>query len=324
MTARRELYPPLQPYDQGFLVRGEHRIYYEQCGNPRGKPALFVHGGPGGGGDENARRFFDPDGYRIINFDQRGAGRSRPAASLDDNTTWALTADMEALRELLEIDRWLVFGGSWGSTLALAYAQSYPAAVSQLVLRGIFLLRRRELDWFYQNGASNLFPEQWQQFIAPIPAAERDDLLAAYHRRLTGEDERLRMQAARAWSIWEGATSSLLANEKLVEHFSDPQFALALARIETHYFVNGGFLEREDQLLAGAARIRHIPGVIVQGRYDVVCPIMTAWELAQHWPEASFRIVADAGHSAYEPGITHELIRATDEFLSVDQQGADA
>ncbi len=321
MLSRRELYPPLQPYDHGFLTRGEHRIYYEQCGNPRGKPALFVHGGPGGGGDENARRFFDPDGYRIINFDQRGAGRSRPAACLNQNTTWDLTADMEALRALLGVERWLVFGGSWGSTLALAYAQSHPQAVSELVLRGIFLLRRAELDWFYQDGASNLFPEQWQRFLAPIPPAERQDLLAAYHRRLTSDDAETRLEAARAWSIWEGTTSSLLANEKLVQHFAHPDFALALARIETHYFVNGGFLESEDQLLAGVDHIRHIPGVIVQGRYDVVCPIKTAWELAQCWPGASFRIVADAGHSAYEPGITHELIRATDEFLSKDRGG---
>ena len=320
--SRRELYPPIEPYDSGYLSRGGHEIYYEQCGNPRGRPALFVHGGPGGGGDVNARRFFDPNGYRIVNFDQRGAGRSRPAASLTDNTTWDLTADMESLRELLDIERWLVFGGSWGSTLALAYAETYPQAVSGLVLRGIFLLRQRELDWFYQNGASNLFPEQWQQFTAPIPPAERHNLLRAYHKRLIGDDEKLRMDAARAWSTWEGSTSSLLANEGLVEHFSNPEFALALARIETHYFLNRGFLEHEDQLLDGVARIRHIPGVIVQGRYDVVCPIVSAWELAQRWPEASLRVVPDAGHSAFEPGITHELVNATDELLRVNQAGA--
>jgi proline iminopeptidase len=314
-VTRRELYPPIEPYDHGYLERDGHRIYFEQCGNPRGKPALFVHGGPGGGGDENARRFFDPAGYRIVNFDQRGAGRSRPAADLTRNTTWHLTDDIEALRQHLGIDRWLVFGGSWGSTLALAYAERFPDPVSELVLRGIFLLRRSELDWFYQSGASHLFPEHWQQFLAPIPADERKDMLRAYHRRLTGDDEAAIMAAARAWSIWEGSTSSLLANEKLVEHFSDPEFALALARIETHYFVNGGFLDSENQLLEGAERIRHIPGVIVQGRYDVVCPITTAWELAQRWPEARLRVVADAGHSAYEPGITDELIRATDEFL---------
>jgi proline iminopeptidase len=317
----RGLYPPLEPYDRGFLARGGHEIYYEQCGQPSGKPALFVHGGPGGGGDENARRFFDPQVYRIANFDQRGAGRSRPFASLQSNTTWDLVADMEALRERLGIERWLVFGGSWGSTLALAYAQSHPHAVSELVLRGIFLLRRSELEWFYQDGASRLFPERWQAFLAPIPESERGDLLAAYHRRLTGNDESERKAAAYAWSVWEGATSSLLANAALVEHFSDPEFALALARIETHYFVNAGFLEAEAQLLDGIGAIRHIPAVIVQGRYDVVCPMTTAWELARHWPEADLRIVPDAGHSAYEPGITHELIAATDAFGATDGAG---
>ena len=225
------------------------------------------------------------------------------------------------MREHLGIEQWLVFGGSWGSTLALAYAQRHPAAVSALVLRGIFLLRRRELLWFYQDGASRLFPEQWQQFLAPIPAAERHDLLAAYHRRLTGDDERACFEAARAWSIWEGTTSSLLGNAELVDHFSAPDFALALARIETHYFVNGGFLEHEDELLDGVERIRQIPAVIVQGRYDVVCPIVTAWELAQRWPEADFRVIADAGHTAYEPGITHELVTATDDFLAADLRG---
>jgi proline iminopeptidase len=312
--SRRTLYAPLEPYDHGFLVRGGHEIYYEQCGNPHGKPALFVHGGPGGGGDENARRFFDPQAYRIVNLDQRGAGRSRPFASLENNTTWDLVADIEALRAKLEIERWLVFGGSWGSTLSLAYAESHPGAVSELVLRGIFLLRRSELDWFYQDGANRLFPDYWQEFLEPIPATERDDMLAAYHRRLSGDDESVRHAAARAWSVWEGATSSLLANAELVEHFSDPGFALALARIETHYFVNGGFLESEAQLLDGVAEIRHIPAVIVQGRYDAVCPMRSAWDLAQRWPEADFRIVPDAGHSAYEAGITHELITATDAF----------
>ncbi len=321
MVSRRELYPRLDPFDHGYLRRGPHEIYFEQCGSPDGKPALFVHGGPGGGGDENARRFFDPAGYRLVNFDQRGAGRSRPAASLEENTTPDLIGDIEALREHLGIEQWLVFGGSWGSTLALAYAQRHPAAVSELVLRGIFLLRRRELLWFYQDGASRLFPEQWQQFLAPIPPDERHDLLVAYHRRLTGDDERARFEAARAWSIWEGTTSSLLGNADLVDHFSAPDFALALARIEAHYFVNGGFLEHEDELLDGVEQIRHIPAVIVQGRYDVVCPIVTAWELAQRWPEGDFRVVADAGHTAYEPGITHELVTATDEFLAADLRG---
>jgi len=315
----RGLYPAIEPYDRGYLVRGQHEIYYEQCGHRDGKPALFVHGGPGGGGDRNARRFFDPGRYRIVNFDQRGAGRSRPAASLEDNTTWDLVADMEALREHLGIEQWLVFGGSWGSTLALAYAETHPASVSELVLRGIFLLRARELEWFYQQGASELFPDLWRHFLAPIPQAERGDLLGAYHRRLTSEDPGVRLAAARAWSIWEGSTSSLLANEQLVEHFSDPDFALALARIEAHYFVNRGFLATESQLLDGVDAIRHIPGVIVQGRYDIVCPMRTAWDLAERWPQARLCIVADAGHSAYEPGITHELIEATDAFASTAQ-----
>ena len=231
---------------------------------------------------------------------------------------------MDALRERLDIARWLVFGGSWGSTLALAYAQSHPSAVSELVIRGIFLLRRAELEWFYQDGASRLFPERWQAFLAPIPTGERGDLLAAYHRRLTSDDEVARNAAARAWSIWEGATSSLLGNEKLIEQFGDPEFALALARIETHYFVNGGFLDSENQLLDGVDAIRHIPAVIVQGRYDVVCPLQSAWELAQRWPEAAFRIVPDAGHTAYEPGIMHELITATDEFAAAAREAGDA
>jgi proline iminopeptidase len=314
--SQRELYPPLEPFDHGFLeLDGGHSMYYEQSGNPRGRPAVFLHGGPGGGGDVNARRFFDPAGYRIVVFDQRGAGRSRPHASLEANTTWHLVGDIERLRAHLAIDRWLVFGGSWGSTLALAYAQSHPAAVSALVLRGIFLLRRKELDWFYQFGASMLFPERWQDFLAPIPEEERSDLLGAYYRRLSGGDRREQLEAARAWSIWEGATSSLLPNPERTTQFGAPDFALALARIETHYFVNHGFFATEDQLLDGVDALRRIPTVIVQGRYDVVCPIRTAWDLHERWPEADFRVVGDAGHSAYEPGITAELIAATDRFL---------
>ncbi|HLF09752.1 MAG TPA: prolyl aminopeptidase [Gammaproteobacteria bacterium] len=313
---RRELYPPLEPFDSGFIrVDGGHSVYYEQCGNPRGKPALFVHGGPGGGGDVNARRFFDPAGYRIVVFDQRGSGRSRPHASLESNTTWHLVSDIEFLRRHVGVEQWLVFGGSWGSTLALAYAQTHPASVSELVLRGIFLLRRQELDWFYQRGASMLFPEQWRCFLAPIPEAERTGLLDAYHRRLMGADRQTQLEAARAWSVWEGATSSLLPNVERTSQFAQPEFALALARIEAHYFVHRGFFEDEEQLLRGVATIRNIPAVIVQGRYDVVCPIGTAWELHERWPEAELRVVADAGHSAYEPGITDELVAATDRFL---------
>jgi len=313
---RVPLYPSIQPFDRGWLaVDSGHEIYFEQCGNPAGKPALFVHGGPGGGGDENARRFFDPAGYRIVLFDQRGAGRSRPHASLRDNTTWHLVADIERLRRRLGIERWLVFGGSWGSTLALAYAESHPEAVSALVLRGIFLLRRSELEWFYQRGADALFPEEWESFLAPIPQAERHDLLAAYHARLNSDDADLRLEAARAWSIWEGATSHLRPEPARKQQFGEPHFALALARIETHYFVNGGFFQNELQLLGGVDRIRQIPAVIVQGRYDVVCPMETAWMLHRRWPEADFRVVSDAGHSAYEPGITHELVSATKRFL---------
>ena len=313
---RRTLYPSLEPYDHGFLEVGDgHTVYYEQCGNAEGKPALFVHGGPGAGGDIGARRFFDPSGYRIIVFDQRGAGRSRPEASLSDNTTWHLVADMELLRERLSIEQWLVFGGSWGSTLSLAYAQRHPNAVSELVLRGIFLLRKKELDWFYQSGASEIYPDEWANFLAPIPLEERHDLLHAYYRRLTGEDAEIRLTAARAWSVWEGSTSFLTPDAKRTMQFGTPEFALALARIETHYFTNQGFFANEDELLGGIDLIRHIPAVIVQGRYDVVCPMTTAWELANRWPEADFRIVTDAGHSAYESGITHELLSATDAFL---------
>jgi proline iminopeptidase len=313
---KRDLYPPCDPFDTGVLeVDSGHSIYYEQCGSVDGKPALFVHGGPGAGGDTNARRFFDPAGYRIVIFDQRGSGRSRPHASLTNNTTWDLVSDIEALRRHLGIERWLVFGGSWGSTLSLAYAQTHPSAVSELVLRGIFLLRRKELLWFYQAGASMLFPEQWQQFIAPIPDDERGDLLTAYHRRLLNGDRETQLVAARAWSVWEGATSSLLPNPERTNQFARPEFALALARIEAHYFMNRGFFEDEDQLLRGVDAIRNIPAVIVQGRYDVVCPFETAWELHQRWPEATFRIVPDAGHSAYEPGSASELVAATDRFL---------
>jgi proline iminopeptidase len=313
---RRQQYPPIEPYDSGHLAVGDgHEIYYEQSGNPRGKAAVFVHGGPGGGGDVNARRFFDAAGYRIVVFDQRGSGRSRPHASLEANTTWHLVADMEALRRKLGIERWLVFGGSWGSTLALAYAETHPGSVSELVLRGIFLLRRAELQWFYQHGTSMLFPELWQEFLAPIPEAERHDLLVAYHRRLLGDDAGERLAAARAWAMWEGATSSLWPNAARVEQFGSPEFALAFARIEAHYFVNRGFFKHENQLLDGVDAIRHIPAVIVHGRYDVVCPIDTAWKLHERWPEADFRVVVDAGHSAYEPGITSELVAATDRFL---------
>ena len=314
-AARRSLFPAIKPYGSGWLrVSPLHEIYYEESGNPRGKPALFVHGGPGAGANEGSRRFFDPRRYRIVVFDQRGCGRSRPHASLEDNTTWHLVADMERLRRHLGIERWLVFGGSWGSTLSLAYAQKHPSRVSELVLRGIFMLRKWEIDWFYQQGANALFPDRWEDYVVAIPRRERGDLVRAFHRRLTGRNRAQQLRAARAWSVWEAATSFLRTDETQIAKWADASFATAVARIESHYFVNKGFLEREDQLLRGVRRIRHIPAVIIQGRYDVVCPMQTAWDLHRAWPEAEFRAVADAGHSALEPGITHELVGATNRF----------
>ena len=315
---RRRLYPEIEPYRTGALrVSKIHELYYEESGNPKGKPVVFVHGGPGGGTEPKQRRFFDPTAYRIILFDQRGCGKSRPHASLEENTTWHLVADMEVLREHLGVSRWQVFGGSWGSTLALAYAEAHPAHVTELVLRGIFLLRRCEIDWFYQRGASALFPDAWEEYLAPIPEAERGDLLGAYHRRLTSADPTVRQQAARAWSVWEGRTSCLHPNLELVAKCAGDEFALAFARIECHYFMNKGFFTKETQLLDDIARIRAVPAVIVQGRYDVVCPLETAWALHRAWPEADLKIVADAGHSAAEPGIVHELLTATDAFRGV-------
>ncbi|HJO97981.1 MAG: prolyl aminopeptidase [Rhodospirillales bacterium] len=312
---RRTLYPEIDPHDHGMLaVSGGHQVYYEVSGNPAGKPVIFVHGGPGGGSRPIYRRLFDPGAWRIVLFDQRGCGRSTPHANLDHNTTWDLVADMEQLREKLDIERWMVFGGSWGSTLGLAYAESHPERVTELVLRGIFMLRQSELRWFYQSGASTLYPDAWEGFVAPIPEAERGDLMAAYHRRLTGDDESARLAAAKAWSTWEAATSSLHSDAEHIAEAGEDAFAVAFARIECHYFVNRGFFEGEDQLLLGVDRIRAIPGVIVQGRYDVVCPMATAWDLHRAWPEADLRIVPDAGHAFSEPGILHELIEATDRF----------
>ncbi|MFO0618264.1 MAG: prolyl aminopeptidase [Polyangiaceae bacterium] len=315
MSDRRTFYPPIEPYNQGFLqVSDVHRIYFEESGNPKGKAAVFVHGGPGGGTDAKQRRFFDPDKYRIILFDQRGAGKSTPHASLEQNTTWDLVADMERIREHLGVERWQVFGGSWGSTLALAYAEKHPARVTELVLRGIFLLRKWELDWFYQEGASRLFPDAWAQYLAEIPPAERGDLMRAYHTRLTGDDRSVALSAARAWSVWEGSTSCLHPDAELIRKMGGDLFALAFARIECHYFVNKGFFDRENQLIEDVGRIRHIPAVIVQGRYDVVCPAQSAWELSRAWPEAELHLIPDAGHSAMESGILDQLVRATDRF----------
>jgi proline iminopeptidase len=291
-----------------------HTLYYEQCGNPRGKPVVFIHGGPGGGCDAWHRQFFDPKVYRIVLFDQRGCGRSTPHASLLENTIWHLVADMEKLRGHLEIEQWQVFGGSWGSTLGIAYAEQHPERVSELVLRGIFLLRRSELLWFYQEGASHLFADAWQDYLAPIPVVERGDLMSAYYRRLTGDDPAERVACARAWSRWEGATSRLHYDAAMVSHYEEDAFALAFARIECHYFVHGAWLQTDDQLLTDVQKIRHLPCVIVQGRYDVVCPMKTAWDLHAAWPESTLHVVPDAGHSALEPGIVDKLIEATDRF----------
>lgn len=311
----RTFYPPIEPYNQGHLhVSPVHTMYYEQCGNPAGKPVVFIHGGPGGGCDGWHRQFFDPLTYRIILFDQRGCGRSTPHASLQDNTIWHLIADMERLRDHLGIDQWQIFGGSWGSTLGIAYAEAHPERVSELVLRGIFLLRRSELLWFYQEGASQLFPDAWDDYLAPIPEVERGDLMSAYYRRLIGDDPAERVACARAWSRWEGATSRLHYDAMMVSHYEEDAFALAFARIESHYFVHGSWLQYDDQLLRDIGRIREIPCVIVQGRYDVVCPMRSAWDLHVAWPEAQLHVVPDAGHSALEPGIVDKLIEATDGF----------
>jgi proline iminopeptidase len=314
----RDLYPPIEPYDQGFLaVSSLHTLYYEQCGNPAGKPVVFLHGGPGGGLDPIYRQYFDPSRWRVVLFDQRGCGKSRPYAELRENTTWDLVADIEKLRQHLGIDRWFVFGGSWGSALALAYGQTHPQSCLGFVLRGIFLLRPFELRWFYQSGAGYFFPDAWEHYLEPIPPEERDDLLAAYHRRLNDPDPQVRLRAARAWSVWEASTSKLIPSPELIERFGRGEFAEAFARIECHYFVHGGFLDPEDQLLRGVGRLRHLPAVIVQGRYDVVCPPISAWELHQAWPEAEFRMIPDAGHSITEPGIRTALLEATDRFAGL-------
>lgn len=291
-----------------------HQIYYEQSGNPQGKPVIFLHGGPGGGSIPLYRQYFDPDRWRIILFDQRGCGNSTPHAELRENTTWDLVADIETLRTHLGIDQWVVFGGSWGSTLSLAYSQTHPQSCLGLILRGIFLLRQKEIRWFYQEGASYIFPDAWEEYLKPIPPEERQDLLTAYYKRLTDPDRTVQLTAARAWSVWEASTSKLFQDPQLMSTFGEDEFAAAFARIECHYFINKGFFEAEDQLLQNVDRIRHIPAVIVQGRYDVVCPMVSAWELHQAWPEAEFIVIPDAGHSMMEPGIRSALIEASDRF----------
>jgi len=305
------LYPRIQPNETRMLDVGDgHTLYVEECGNSRGLPVCFVHGGPGAGCEEYHRQFFDPNVYRIILFDQRGAGRSRPHAALEENTTAHLVADMERIRETLGIDQWVLFGGSWGSTLSLVYAQTHPERVRGLILRGIFLCRAREIDWFYQEGANRIFPDFWQDFVAPIPVEERGALVAAHHRRLTGKDEVARMASAKAWSLWEGRTSTLVPRDTVVEFFGGPHTALALARIEAHYFMHDCFL-REGQILQDAGKLADIPGFIVHGRYDVVCPLESAWALHQAWPTAEMIVVPGAGHSATEPGTARALVQAT-------------
>ncbi|MGB6242794.1 MAG: prolyl aminopeptidase [Castellaniella sp.] len=309
------MYPEIEPYDQGMLEAGHgHRVYWELCGNPQGTPVVFLHGGPGAGCSVTHRRVFDPSRYNILLFDQRGCGRSTPSACLEHNTTWDLVADIERLRtEVLKTEAMVVFGGSWGSTLALAYAETHPDRVRALIVRGIFLLRQAELRWFYQEGASWLFPDIWEGYLAPIPEAERGDLIAAYHRRLTGDDPQAQLQAAHAWTQWESHTITLLPNPQHQQAHSSDQSALAFARIENHYFVNKGFME-EGQLLRDAHKLADIPGVIVQGRYDACTPARSAWDLHKAWPKAEFHMIPDAGHAFDEPGILKQLLAATDQF----------
>lgn len=317
------LYPELEPNARHRIaVDPPHELYVEESGNPEGIPVLVVHGGPGGGCEDYHRRFFDAERYRIILLDQRGAGRSRPLAELEGNTTQALVADMEVVRHFLGIDQWLLFGGSWGSTLSLVYAQTHPERVSGLVLRGIFLCRPEDIQWFYQCGASRIFPDYWQDFLAQIPEDERYDLVSAYYRKLTSTNELEQIQAAKAWSIWEGRCATLHPNPRVVEHFGHPHVAIALARIECHYFMNRTFLE-PDQIIRNAEKLRDIPGIIVHGRYDMVCPLDNALALSQAWPEAELRIIRDAGHSACEPAIIDALMRGVDEIAERLQSGGE-
>ena len=311
----RTLYPPIEPYAVHRLeVVGGHQLYVEEAGNPAGMPVVFLHGGPGGGLTPVMRQFFDPERYRIVLPEQRGAGRSTPRGGLHDNTTWHLVGDLKVIRDYLGVDAWLVFGGSWGSTLGLAYAQSHPARVTGLILRGISLVRRSELAWIYQSGLHHLQPEEWERFLAPIPVAERDDVLAAYHRRLVGADGAVARSCAGAWMRWEAVNSSLTPDPGLIATLTADDTVLPAARILAHYAVNGGFFASETQLLDGVDRIRHLPADIIQGRYDLCCPPATAYDLARRWPEATLRMVAGAGHSSLEPGITHHLISSTDRF----------
>lgn len=311
----KTLYPEIEPFDTGMLkVSDIHDIYFERIGNPDGIPVVFLHGGPGGGLIPMYRRFFDPKAYHVVLFDQRGSGQSTPHAELRENTTWDLIDDIERLRERFGVEKWLVFGGSWGSTLSLAYAETHPDRCLGLILRGIFLTRRKELEWFYQKGASEIFPDFWERYRDEIPEAERGDFMTAYYKRLTSDDEKTRLSAARAWSVWEGSTSKLFPSEDLMNHWEGEQEALSLARIECHYFMNNSFFPSENYLIENVDKIRHIPTVIVQGRYDVVCPATSAWDLHKAFPEADLQIIQDAGHSISEPGITSALVAAIDKF----------
>ncbi len=318
MTSTFKLYPEIEPYNSDFLkVSNLHTIYYEEVGNPDGKPILFLHGGPGGGISPLYRQYFDPSFYRIILLDQRGCGKSTPYAELRENTTWDLVEDLEKLRRHLNIRQWIVFGGSWGSTLSLSYAEKHPEPVLGLILRGIFLCREIEINWFYQEGTSYLYPDAFEKFLAPIPPAERHDMVGSYYKRLTGPDEKVRLEAARAWSVWEASTSHLYQDAESIQHYEDPQVAIAFASIECHYFVHKTFMPTPNYLIEQTPAIRHIPTRIVQGRYDVICPVTSAWELKKALPQADLRIVPDAGHSITEPGILSELVRATEDFKSL-------
>jgi proline iminopeptidase len=308
-----DFFPPIEPFNKGMLkVSDLHTLYWEECGNPQGQPVVFLHGGPGGGIAPDYRRYFDPKFYRIVLFDQRGSGQSTPCAELRENTTWDLVEDTERIRKMLNIEKWTVFGGSWGSTLALAYAITHPEKVKALVLRGIFLCRPSEIKWFYQEGASQIFPDVWDEYLKPIPQNERHDMVNAYYKRLTHENADVRLQAAKAWSKWEAATSRLIVDQKAIDEFDDPEFALSFARIECHYFTNNAFFKTNNWLLENVNKIRHIPGFIVQGRYDVVCPATSAWELHKAWPESKLQIIPDSGHAAAEPGTRSALIEATE------------
>ena len=313
-----ELFPNIEPFNTFSLpVSDLHTIYVEESGNKNGKPVIFLHGGPGGGVDPKYRRYFDPEKWRIIMFDQRGCGKSTPFAELEENTTWDLVSDIEKIRNHLSIDKWVVFGGSWGSTLSLAYSQTHPDSCKGLILRGIFLVRKKELDWFYQEGANNIFPDRWESFLEPIPVEKRDNLMQAYYEILTGEDHSKKIEAAKAWSTWEGSTVKLLEDENFISDFSDDKFAEAFARIECHYFMNNCWFDSDNHLIENMHKIKHIPGVIIHRRYDIVCPVIQAWDLHKAWPEADLHIIPDAGHSIFEDGIKNKILEYTDRFSNL-------